>query len=120
MIEITRHEITKDSSGNIKSLLIGTTFTNDLTGKSTYKETVFSINDFGGAVPTKLIVRAQIKEWLTKIPVFKQAMPDGTTNKIPGESVLQLMKKETQGKDSIIEFKKGEVGSLVGEAIQEV
>ncbi|MFQ5834306.1 MAG: hypothetical protein ACE5HR_00070 [bacterium] len=111
MIKVTRHEITKDKNNNIIRGVIGITYIDTVTGKSAYRDRVWTVgspdSDFP-TVPTKAEFRAAVKSWLTAIPK-------------DGQSILQSIKasirKEVE--ESITVFKPGDPGSMVNEEIQE-
>lgn len=119
MINVIRHEIIKDGAGNPISVVVGVTYTDDVTKRQSYKDTVFSASDFSTTLPEAEVL-AKVKEWLTKIPEFEYRIPPGgTVQVIKGKSILQHMKEETQKVETIVSMEKGQPGSLIDEIIPE-
>lgn len=105
MLNITRHEVVKDGTGKPTKLIIGVVYT-DVNGKSAYRDREFSVRDFS-ASPTKQEIRDKVKQWLTDIPET-------------GTSLLQMMKAETQDKETTTILKQGNPASLIGDVISEI
>lgn len=117
MLKVTQHEIIRDSSGDLKSLIIGVTYADAATQQQSYKEVLLPAKDFAG-VPSKAEVIEKVTQWLTKVPTFEHMLPDGTIKIQSGKSVLQIMMEEA-GKipDTIVSLKEGIPESLIGETI---
>lgn len=117
MIQVTNHEVIKDRTGKIKALMIDVKYTDAVTGESAVWKLSFSPDDFGGVVPTRLVVINKIKERLTAIPSWQETLADGTVVTVTGKSALQRMREEIQNRDTVKRFERGEAGSFVGDEI---
>lgn len=109
-IEIVRHEISKDATGKIVKGIIGVNYTNPTTGRTSYRDRVFTIGAGGDfqTVPSKVEFAAKIKEWLT-------------TTLVQGKTILQGMKDQTNVQyEAFTALKETDTGSLLKTAIPEI
>lgn len=119
-IEIGDYVVTFDILGNPKSLKVRADFKNEITGKWACRDKLFTITDFNGVKPTKIMIQNKIKNWLFTNPIDKETLPDGSIKETIGKSIFESMKEETQMSVEIIKsYIQGEKNSLVGETIQE-
>lgn len=118
MINVTRHEIIKDGAGKPIRYIIGVTYMDDITGRQSYRDTVFSASEFT-PTPTKAEIVAKVNEWLNRIPEFTYQRPGGAVQVTKGKSILQIMKEEAQKTETMVSIGKGQPGSLINEIIPE-
>lgn len=117
-LTVSRHEIVKDGTGKPIRYIIGVTYTDDITGRQVYRDTVFSANEFT-PTPTKAEIVAKVNEWLNKVPEFTYQRPGEPVQVTKGKSILQITKEEAQKIETMVSMKKGEPGSLIDEIIPE-